>query len=180
MGYKSARDEFNRGLLSIDKRARLAMREQMKTAGARGVAVFDAYAHSHTTMHPPMFSAVKEAKDAMTVTLAVSGKVPTYGYVRVTPAITTDTTGANRQLVTVSGWRGRSVTVPRGFIWNGVILQRKSAQDRKLVNAKHYLRTSGALPTPAEVLAKCAGAVTEAVESAVDDALKVQGVKYGH
>ena len=180
MGYKSARDEFNRDPLSIDKRTRRAMREQMKAAGARGVAVFDAYAHSHTTMHPPMFSAVKAAKDAITVTLAVSGRVPTYAYVRVTPAITTDTTGANRQLVTVSGWRGRSATVPRGFIWNCVILQRKSAQSRKLVNAKHYLRTIGALPTPAEVLAKCAGAVTEAVESSVDDALKVQGVKYGH
>lgn len=180
MGYKSADDEFHRDWLSIDKQTREAMREQMKTAGARGVAAFDAYAHSHTTMHPPMYSAVKESKDAFTVTLAVSGKVPTYGYVKVTPPLTTDTTGANRQPVTVSGWRGRSVTVPRGFIWNEVILQRKSDHDRKLVNAKYYLRAHGALPTPAEVLARCAGAVTEAVESAVDDALNVQGVKYGH
>lgn len=139
------------------------LRGRLNRAAERGVRAFDAYAHAKTTTHPPISSRVRYSKSAGTITLAVSGAVPSLRYVRVEPPFYVDTTGRNRQLVTVTGWTGLTVPVPRGFIWNGIILQRRET-GRKLDNAKFYLMEHGALPTPAEILARCAGYVVEEVE----------------
>lgn len=139
-----------------------SLRGRLNRAAARGVRVFDAYAHSKTTTHPPISARVKYSRASGTVTLAVSGKIPSLRYVRVSPTLDVDTTGRKRQLVTVTGWMGRSVAVPRGFIWRGIILRR--GDRKKLENAKAYLAEHGALPRPSEILSRCAGAITEEVE----------------
>lgn len=139
------------------------LRGRLNRAAERGVRAFDAYAHSKTTTHPPISARVRYAKSAGTVMLAVSGVVPSLRYVRVEPSLDADTTGNRRQLVTVTGWTGRAVQVPRGFIWNSIILQRRET-GRKLDNARQYLIEHGALPTPAEILARCVGSVVEEVE----------------
>lgn len=164
MGY---RVDFSRSYKAeLDK---LSVREldnlrgRLNRAAERGVRAFDAYAHSKTTTHPPISARVRYSRAAGTITLAVSGAVPSLRYVRVSPSLDVSTTGSKRQLVTVTGWTGRTVPVPRGFIWNGIILQRRET-GRKLDNAKFYLMEHGALPTPAEILARCAGSVVEEVE----------------
>ena len=139
------------------------LRGRLNRAAERGVRVFDAYAHSKTTTHPPISARVRYSRAAGTITLAVSGVAPSLRYVRVSPSLDVDTTGNRRQLVTVTGWTGLTVPVPRGFIWNGIILQRRET-GRKLDNAKFYLMEHGALPTPAEILARCVGSVVEEVE----------------
>lgn len=139
------------------------LRGRLNRAAERGVRAFDAYAHEETTTHPPISARVRYSKSAGTVMLAVSGAVPSLRYVRVSPSLWTDTTGNRRQSVTVTGWTGRVVQVPRGFIWHELILQRRENR-RKLDNARSYLIEHGALPTPAEILARCVGSVVEGVE----------------
>lgn len=149
------------------------LRGRLNRAAERGVRAFDAYAHSRTTTHPPISARVRYSRVAGTIILAVSGKAPSLRYVRVSPWLDVDTTGSRRQPVTVTGWTGLTVPVPRGFIWNGIILQRRET-DRKLGNAKFYLTEHGALPTPAEILARCAGSIVEEVEKVLWQA----GVSY--
>lgn len=165
MGY---RVDFSRSykadLAALSGKEMDNLRGRLNRAAERGVRVFDAYAHSKTTTHPPISARVRHSKSAGTVTLAVSGAVPSLRYVRVEPSLDADTTGRNRQLVTVMGWTGSSVPVPRGFIWRGIILQRRET-GRKLDNAKPYLMERGALPRPSEILARCAGTVVTEVEA---------------
>lgn len=165
MGYRL---DFSRGYKAeLDKLSGKEMdnlRGRLNRAAERGVRAFDAYAHSKTTTHPPISARVRYSKSAGTVTLAVSGAVPSLRYVRVEPSLDADTTGRSRQLVTATGWTGRAVPVPRGFIWRGIILQRRET-GRKLDNAKPYLMGRGALPRPSEILARCVGSVVTEVEA---------------
>lgn len=164
MGY---RVDFSRSykvdLVALSGKEMDNLRGRLNRAAERGVRVFDAYAHSKTTTHPPISARVRYSRVAGTLTLAVSGAAPSLRYVRASPSLDVDTTGSKRQPVTVTGWTGLTVPVPRGFIWNGIILQRRET-GRKLDNAKFYLMEHGALPTPAEILARCAGSVVEEVE----------------
>lgn len=165
MGY---RVDFSRSykadLAALSGKEMDNLRGRLNRAAACGVWAFDAYAHAKTTTHPPISARVRYSKSAGTVTLAVSGAVPSLRHVRVEPSLDVDTTGRSRQLVTVTGWTGRAVPVPRGFIWRGVILQRRET-GRKFDNAKPYLMERGALPRPSEILARCAGAVVTEVEA---------------
>ena len=164
MGY---RVDFSRSyradLAALSGKEMDNLRGRLNRAAERGVRAFDAYAHSKTTTHPPIFARVRYSRVAGTITLAVSGAAPSLRYVRVSPSLDVDTTGSKRKLVAVTGWTGLMVPVPRGFIWNGIILQRRET-GRKLDNAKFYLMEHGALPTPAEILARCTGSVVEEVE----------------
>lgn len=164
MGYRvDFSRSYNADLAALSGKEMDNLRGRLNRAAERGVRAFDTYAHSQTTTHPPISARVRYSRVAGTITLAVSGAAPSLRYVRVEPSLDVDTTGRNRQLVTVTGWTGLTVPVPRGFIWNGIILQRRET-GRKLDNAKFYLMEHGALPTPAEILARCAGSVVEEVE----------------
>lgn len=164
MGYIGAASrEYKAELDKLSEKDREDLLGRLNEAAARGVAAFDRYAHSNTTTHPPISAQVRRHKDSGTIMLAVSGWAPSLRYVRVEPSLYADTTGNNRRLVTVTGWTNRTVPVPRGFIWGGIILQRRET-GRKLDNAKFYLMKHGALPTPAEILARCVGSVVEEVE----------------
>ena len=176
MGFKGDLD-IRRDVERMTRQDVAALSAGARKASKQGVAAFDQYAQTQTTTHPPMRATVRPVRGGYVLSFAVSPRVPTYKYITVHPSLTTNTTGRNRQLVTVTGWRGHTVSVPRGFIWDGIILMRKSETDRKLTSARDYLISQGALPTPAEILARCVGSVYLAVDDAIG-AEFVQGVSY--
>lgn len=149
--------------------ARLSTREaedlriRIERAAARGVKAFDAFAHSATETHPPIAAHVSHSKRENKLILAVSGRAPTFRLVKVDPGLSTPTTGRNRQKVTVSGWSSRSVSIPRGFVWNGTVMQRLEGYGRDFTSARRYAAAHGALPSPAQILARCQSEVIGAV-----------------
>ena len=163
MAYRmSSERDFAAGLSRMSAREVEELRKRLGVAAARGVRAFDAYAQAETTTHPPMSARVLTSKRFNKITLAVSEKLPTYRYVKVSPGLDTPTTGRDRRAVSVTGWSNRAVSVPRGFVFNGTILQRD--QSRRYVDrAKTYLIEHGALPSPAEILARCKSDVVGAV-----------------
>ena len=143
---------------------RAALSASLDVAAREGVAEFSALAPRMTTTHPPMRSRVRADEHGGVIELYVATKRPLLEYVAVSPALSTNTTGNNRRLVTVTGWRGRSVKVEKGFIWNGRVWRRVK---RTFVSARRYLAAEGALPSPAEILADVAEKVANAVTGAI-------------
>lgn len=143
---------------------RAALSASLDVAAREGVAKFSALAPRMTTTHPPMRSRVRVDEQGGVIELYVATKRPLLEYVEVSPGLSTDTTGRNRRLVTVTGWRGRSVKVEKGFIWNGKVWRRTG---RTFVSARRYLAGEGALPSPAEILADAAEKVADAVTGAL-------------
>lgn len=163
MAYRMSNDrDFAASLSRLSAREVEELRKRLGLAADRGVRTFDAYAQAETTTHPPMSARVLTSKRFNKITLAVSGKLPTYRYVKVSPGLDTPTTGRNRRAVSVTGWSNRAVSVPRGFVFNGTILQREQSS-RYVSSAKNYLVEHGALPSPAEILARCKSDVVSAV-----------------
>lgn len=171
MGYSLRfHEKFVAALSGMSEREQDALRKRLNRAAERGVRAFDSFARTETTMHPPISARVSFGKYSQKITLAVSGRVPTLRYVRVTPDV--ETTGRNRQPITVTGWTNKVVQVPRGFIWFGnyytvqkrnYVFQRRENAVRAFDSARRYLIERDALPTPAELLARCKNEVTMAV-----------------
>lgn len=144
-----------------------ALGVSLEVAAKSGVGEFSAFSVRETTTHPPMRSVVRVTKGGGTVQLWVATKRPLLEYVQVDPGLSEDTTGRNRRLVKVTGWRGRVIAVEKGFIWNGKVY-RRNRSNRWFSAATRYLAARGALPSPAEILADCAQSVADAVVGGVN------------
>ena len=144
-----------------------ALGVSLEVAAKRGVGEFSAFSVRETTTHPPMRAAVRVNRDGGTVQLWVATKRPLLEYVKIDPGLSEDTTGRNRRLVKVTGWRGRVVAVEKGFIWNGKVYKRNSS-NKWFSAATRYLAARGALPSPAEILADCAQDVADVVVEGVN------------
>lgn len=166
MGIKDTFRTLPVDLFRLADAGRAALSASLDAAAREGVAEFSALAPRLTTTHPPMRSRVRADEQGGVIELYVATKRPRLEYVAVSPGLSTDTTGRNRRLVTVTGWRGRSVKVEKGFVWNGKAWRRVG---RTFVSARRYLAAEGALPSPAEILAD----VAEKVANAVTGALRV-------
>lgn len=175
MGYKGELD-ISREMGTLRRHAATAVTSGASKAADDGRVAFDAYTRAQTTMHPPMRASYRPSKGGFVLMFAVSPSRPRFRHLSVTPPLKVNTTGRNRRPVVVTGWRARSVEVPRGFIYNGAILQRE-ATGRKVVSARGYLISRGAMPSPAELLARCRADVIVAAENAIGDAL-IRGVTY--
>lgn len=164
MGTKDTFRTLPIDLSRLADAGRAALSASLDVAAREGVAEFSALAPRMTTTHPPMRSRVRVDGRGGVIELYVATKRPLLEYVEVSPGLSTDTTGRNRRLVTVTGWRGRSVKVEKGFVWNGKVWRRSG---RTFVSARRYLAAEGALPSPAEILADAAEKVANAVTGAI-------------
>lgn len=162
-----------------------ALTASLGDAAKAGVYKYDAITKVLTTMRPPMRDVVKVNKGkGGTITLWVSEKHPKEAYITIIPPLSTETTGRNRQPIRAIGWRGKAVEIPRGFIWNGVLYRRighpagEVSKSRRwyasdedstwhITKARKWLVDNGALPSPAQILAKCATEVAGAVVEAI-------------
>lgn len=119
----------------------------------------------------PLGAVVLQSSDGVTIRLRVSPAAVPLTVLQVSPDLSVDTTGARRKPVRVTGVKGRTIEVPRGFIWNTLIFQR---QGKTFVYAKSFLVKALADPSPAYALGKSSGAVAEsainALMGALDDA----------
>jgi hypothetical protein len=115
----------------------------------------------------PMGKRVEASKDGLTLRLLVSARPVSVRNLRVRPGLTVATTGSNRAAVFAASEKGRDVEVPRGFVWNGGIFQRRENDPRKIDSAKAFLVKAGADLSPAAVL----GRLKDDVVKAATDAL---------
>lgn len=184
MGYKANSFKALAVDLSALSRASVeALTASLEDAAKAGVYKYDAIRKDLATTRPPMRAIVKVKKGkGGTIALWVSGKYPKEAHITIIPSLSTDTTGARRQPIRAIGWRGKAVEIPRGFIWNGV-LYRRIVHDpghatlrwhyddvdasRYITRARKWLVDNGALPSPAQILAKCADEVANAVAEAI-------------
>ena len=164
MGTKDTFHTLPIDLSRMADAGRAAFSASLDVAAREGVAEFSALAPRMTTTHPPMRSRVRVDERGGVIELYVATKRPLLEYVEVSPDLSTNTTGRNRRLVTVTGWRGRSVKVEKGFLWNGKVWRRTG---RTFVSARRYLAAEWALPSPAEILADVAEKVADAVTRAI-------------
>lgn len=115
----------------------------------------------------PMGKRVEASKDGLTLRLLVSARPVSVRNLRVRPGLTVPTTGGNRAAVFAASEKGRDIEVPRGFVWNGGIFQRRENEPRKIDSAKAFLVKAGADFSPAAVL----GRLKDDVVKAATDAL---------
>lgn len=183
MGYNA--DSFKAlsvDLSALSKASVEAFTASLGDAAKAGVYKYDAVTKALTTTRPPMRAVVKVNRGkGGTITLWVSEKHPKEAYITIIPPLSTDTTGSKRQPIRAIGWRGKAVEIPRGFIWKGVLyrrvvheagsaIRRWSYDDytgSHVTKARKWLVDNGALPSPAQILAKCADEVADAVVEAV-------------
>lgn len=157
------------------------IRGRVEEAEKAGQDVFRSYATHHVTTDPVLRSRVMTSKDSCTITYTASIKWPKLEAVEVSPPLSQDTTGRNRQRVTVTGWRGKPVELPYGFIWQGRLWRRDPY--RPLIPSRgsytgwqqaivyvsgRYLWDLDALPRPADVLTRCAGDLIKSVEGVLN------------
>lgn len=122
----------------------------------------------------PMGRKISASKNGVKITLVVSPKPLHINDLDVRPGLSNDTTGANRQRVTVSGRKSTVIEAPRGFIWNGSVFMRRK-DSRKIDNAKAFLIKAGADPSPARMLGECAEEVSSAAVAVLSEAIDNAG-----
>lgn len=162
------------------------IRGRVKEAEKAGQDVFSSYAAHHVTTDPVLRSRVMTSKDSCTITYTASIKWPKLETVEVSPSLSHDTTGRNRQRVTVTGWRGKPVEIPKGFIWQGRLWRRDPGRrgygeygglylDERwhwkapiVYVSGRYLWEMDGLPRPADVLTRCAGDLIKSVEGVLN------------
>lgn len=157
------------------------IRGRVKEAEKAGQDVFSSYATHHVTTDPVLRSMVMTSKDKCTITYTASIKWPKLETVEVSPSLSHDTTGRNRQQVTVTGWRGKPVEILYGFIWQGRLWRRDpyrpripsrtsfTGEQQAIVYVSgRYLWDLDALPRPADVLTRCAGDLIKSVEGVLN------------
>ena len=187
------RKDLSLNALPLDLRAMAdepveAIQARAGAAAQAALAAFDLGASGKFVFYgpqsAPMHTTVKSSKKGVTIICIVSDRPVRTKYLAVSPTLTRDTTGRNRQAITVSGRIGQSVEVPNGFVWSHSIWRRISGyhegKDGKvrsnITSARPWLVNAGANPSPANVLAatenEVTGAVTELLLRAIDDAGK--------
>lgn len=180
MGYAIDIRALEIQLSAVSDATMAQIRSRTEKAVKAGQDVFNAYAVNHVTTHPTIRSATRTAKDSCTVTYQASIKWPKLKYVEVSPPLSQDTTGRNRQPVTVTGWRGKPVTIPMGFIWQSSLWRRDPSrlqywpagepysQQAIVYVSGRYLWGLDGLPRPADVLTRCAGDLIREVEGVLN------------
>ena len=119
----------------------------------------------------PMGHTIKASKSGVTLKLAVSSRALSIKDLRVRPGLGSPTTGSRRTAVHVMGRVGKDIEVPRGFIWNNSVFMRRDATGRKIENAKAFLISSGADPSPARMLGEAQGDVASAALESLSEAI---------
>lgn len=169
MGYNA--DSFKAlpvDLSALSKASVEALTASLGDAAKAGVYKYDAVAKALTTTHPPMRAVVKVNKgNGGTITLWVSMKHPKEAYITIIPSLSTDTTGAKRQPIRAIGWRGKAIEIPNGLIWGEKLYRRVGHGHGHITLARKWLVDNGALPSPAQILARCAVEVADAVSEAI-------------
>lgn len=173
---------FEVQLAAMSEEAIRDVKSRLDAAADAGLAVFDRYAKNMVTSRPTLKRFIRKDSAACSITYIASLRWPKIESIQVTPSLAQDTTGRNRQPITVTGWVGKPVSIPRGFIWQGRLWRRDPAREGygTYVDARGYQKdpivyVSGrylweldGLPRPADVLTRCAGDVIAATEEVLN------------
>lgn len=151
-------------IAALKARASEAVSAAVSTFDERTASVFVFSGKGAT----PMGSEVSVSDTGSRIRVMVSSSPVKFQWLQVSPDLSVDTTGARRQPVRVTGVTGRTIEIPRGFIWNTLIFQR---QGKTFVNAKSFLVKALADPSPAYALGKSSGAVADSAINALMGAL---------
>ena len=150
---------------AVQARASDAVRAAVQVFDTESAAGFEVFGKAAA----PMGSKIELSDKGVKIRVAVSKKPVPVRYVNVLPGLTPDTTGARRAEVRVLANKARGfVSVPMGFIWReGVFMRqgnkRTSSGKSAFVNAKSFLVSAGADPSPAFLLGSAKDAVVEAL-----------------
>lgn len=143
------------------------------------VEVFDAKSSERYVfagkLAAPMGKQIRTSKKGVTVKLFVAAKPVSFRRLQVRPGLTVPTTGSNRAAVFAASEKGRDVEVPRGFVWDGGIFQRRENEPRKIDSAKAFLVKAGADLSPAAVLGRLKDDVIQAATDALLEGLDGKG-----
>jgi hypothetical protein len=155
-----------------------AVRAHAQEAALTAVSVFDTrtaekFVASGKSV-APMGTTIKLEDKGVTIRHGVSSKAPSIRAFSVTPGLDVPTTGADKRRVTVEGWRGRPIEVPRGFIWNGTIFMRAET-GRGIAPAKDWIIRAGGCPSPAAMLGASANDVISAETAKLLEGLDAYG-----
>lgn len=174
----SRRQKKQKGLKTLPLDISAMAGEPMESIQAHALAAYDSAVEAFDAKSSeqyvfsgrdaaPMGKRVEASKDGLTLRLLVSARPVSARNLRVRPGLTVPTTGSNRAAVFAASETGRDIEVPRGFIWNGGIFQRRENEPRKIDSAKAFLVKAGADLSPAAVL----GRLKDDVVKAATDAL---------
>lgn len=157
---------------------------RLEEAADAGLVAFDRYAKNMVTSRPTLKRFTRKNSTGCSVTFVASLRWPKIEEIQVRPSLSQDTTGRNRQPITVTGWVGKPVTIPMGFIWQGRLWRRDPSRsvrtygyytDRRGYDKDPIVYVSGrylweldGLPRPADVLTRCAGEVIAATEEVLN------------
>lgn len=168
------------------------MRDRLDAASEAGLAAFDQYARNKVTSRPELKRYLRKSADSCSITYIASLRWPKIEEIQVTPSLSQDTTGRNRQPITVTGWVGKPVLIPYGFIWQHRLWRRipydYEAMFKKENRGKYkvygyfngqwkepivyvsgrYLWELDGLPRPADVLTRCVDEVIAATEGVLN------------
>ena len=122
----------------------------------------------------PMGKRIEMSKDGLTLRLFVSARPVSIHNLQVSPGLSVATTGRNRSTVHVASEKGQDIEVPRGFVWNTGIFQRREGT-RKIDSAKPFLVKSGADLSPAAVLGRLKSDVIQAATDMLLEGLDGKG-----
>lgn len=175
---------FEVQLAAMSEEAIRDVTSRLDAAADAGLAAFDRYAKNMVTSRPTLKRFIRKNSDACSITYVASLRWPKIETIQVTPSLAQDTTGRNRQPITVTGWVGRPVTIPMGFIWQGRLWRRDPSRagraygyytdsrgydkDPIVYVSGRYLWELDGLPRPADVLTRCAGDVIAATEEVLN------------
>lgn len=182
---------FEVQLAAMSEEAIRDVKSRLDAAAEAGLAVFDRYAKNMVTSRPTLKRFIRKDPAACSITYTASLRWPKIESIQVTPSLAQDTTGRNRQPITVTGWVGKPVTIPMGFIWQGRLWRRDPGRrgygayetktsggfyldehghwkDPIVYVSGRYLWELDGLPRPADVLTRCAGDVIAATEEVLN------------
>ena len=171
---------FEVQLAAVSEEAIRDVTSRLNAAADAGLAVFDRYAKNAVTSRPTLKRFIRKDSTACSIIYAASLRWPKIEEIQVTPSLAQDTTGRNRQPITVTGWVGRPVTIQMGFIWQGRLWRRDPARpdygayadargkDPIVYVSGRYLWDLDGLPRPADVLTRCATDVIAATEEVLN------------
>lgn len=175
---------FEIQLAAMSEEAIRDVTSRLDAAADAGLAVFDRYAKNAVTSRPTLKRFTRKNSEACSITYVASLRWPKIEEIQVTPSLAQDTTGRNRQPITVIGWVGKPVTIPMGFIWQGRLWRRDPSRSGRAYGyytdsrgydkdpivyvSGRYLWELDGLPRPADVLTRCAGEVIAATEEVLN------------
>jgi len=175
---------FEVQLAAMSEEAIRDVTSRLDAAADAGLAVFDRYAKNAVTSRPTLKRFTRKNSVACSITYIASLRWPKIEEIQVTPSLAQDTTGHNRQPITVIGWVGKPVTIPMGFIWQGRLWRRDPVRSGRAYGyytdsrgydkdpivyvSGRYLWELDGLPRPADVLTRCAGEVIAATEEVLN------------